>query len=810
MLKKLETLDLSFNSLNESIMELVGALPSIKNLTLAGNLMGGPFPRKELSLLPNLEVLDLRLNLLRSPVTFTTQVVSDTHADFYVLKLKTLNLAGNIFDKGILKSLVAFPALRSLYLSDNPIKELNDTVLTHLSKLEVLQLRNTAINASFPNQGLCKMNKLRELDLSFNYFRGTLDACLENLTSLRTLDLSRNFLSGNPTPFIAHLASIEDLSISYNNFEGLFSFNILGNFSKLKSLQIGYMNSKTFQVETENPPWVASFQLEQLSTSYCGVNLPTKVIPTFLSNQSGLRFIDLMSNNLVGKFPGWLLVNNPNLEVVLLHDNSFTGPLELPFGLNHHMDQMHSLYLSNNHFHGKLPNNIGSFFPSLVYFDVSNNMFDGPIPASIGEMSSLVGLFLGNNNFSGNVPKHILNGCFSLKGLMMDNNQLNGTLQSVIRKLRLQILTASRNNFEGAISDELCQHKLLILDLSQNKFSGALPSCFKVPNYLFLQENNLTGTIPEAINNYTTVAIDLSDNKFTGTIPDSVYGLWSLRFLLLAGNELQGQLSSQICQLKKINILDLSRNNFTGSIPTCFSSMSFGNFVVDRTLYGYDLIRQFNPRSDFAEVQLITKSSCLSYKSDTFQNMSELDLSSNQLTGEIPRQIGDLHYLHSLNLSHNHLNGPIPESFHKLENIESLDLSNNNLSGQIPLQLQDLNYLAIFNVSYNNLSGKAPDEGQFGTFGENNYKGNPYLTWNNCNKGIPTPPPPPTLLHDEDKDSAIDLTTFYWSFALSYLTVLIMLVTILWINPHWRRRWFYFVKVCLHKCFGQFLEDAFY
>jgi len=42
-LKKLETLDLSFNSFNESIMELVGTLPSIKNLYLCGNSIRGPF-----------------------------------------------------------------------------------------------------------------------------------------------------------------------------------------------------------------------------------------------------------------------------------------------------------------------------------------------------------------------------------------------------------------------------------------------------------------------------------------------------------------------------------------------------------------------------------------------------------------------------------------------------------------------------------------------------------------------------------------------------------------------------------------------
>ena len=233
---------------------------------------------------------------------------------------------------------------------------------------------------------------------------------------------------------------------------------------------------------------------------------------------------------------------------------------------------------------------------------------------------------------------------------------------------------------------------------------------------------------------------------------------------------------------------------------------------IDPLYYHYDYFDFSLNDEEYGEdiVQFITKGLSLSYKGGILQYMSGLDLSFNQFTGEIPHQIGDLHALHALNLSHNHLNGPIPESFHKLESIESLDLSNSNLSGQIPLQLLDLHSLSVFDVSNNNLSGRAPDEGQFATFGDSSYKGNPHLSWNISNRGIATPPPPTPLNGGEKNDSAIDLTSFYWTFAASYVTVVLMLVTILWINPHWRRAWFYFVEGCLLRCFGRFLDDAFY
>ncbi|XP_014506600.1 receptor like protein 3-like [Vigna radiata var. radiata] len=154
--------------------------------------------------------------------------------------------------------------------------------------------------------------------------------------------------------------------------------------------------------------------------------------------------------------------------------------------------------------------------------------------------------------------------------------------------------------------------------------------------------------------------------------------------------------------------------------------MSFGNATVP--FYATDREKLYTLVL-LVVMQLRTKNLHLSFGSDRFQLLSELDLSCNQLTGQIPHELGDLHGLRSLNLSHNHLNGLIPESFQKLQNIESLDISNNNLSGQIPLELQDLHSLAVFNVSYNNLSGRALEKGQFCTFDGSSYKGNPYLTW---------------------------------------------------------------------------------
>jgi hypothetical protein len=104
-----------------------------------------------------------------------------------------------------------------------------------------------------------------------------------------------------------------------------------------------------------------------------------------------------------------------------------------------------------------------------------------------------------------------------------------------------------------------------------------------------------------------------------------------------------------------------------------------------------------------------------------------LHLSSNRFTGVIPQEIGQLNALLSLDISSNNLTGPIPSSIFNLTNLLVLDLSNNNLTGRIPAALANLHFLSTFNISNNNLEGPIPTGGQFSTFQNSSFDGNPKL-----------------------------------------------------------------------------------
>lgn len=104
-----------------------------------------------------------------------------------------------------------------------------------------------------------------------------------------------------------------------------------------------------------------------------------------------------------------------------------------------------------------------------------------------------------------------------------------------------------------------------------------------------------------------------------------------------------------------------------------------------------------------------------------------LNLGKNKLTGIIPKEIGQLKSLAKLNLSFNYLSGEIPQQLCDLTNLQVLDLSSNYLTGEIPLALNRLHFLATFNVSNNDLEGLIPTGGQFNTFTNSSFEGNPKL-----------------------------------------------------------------------------------
>ncbi|WJZ95152.1 hypothetical protein VitviT2T_013942 [Vitis vinifera] len=541
-LGKLETLNLGYNSFNQTIIQQLSTLTSLKNLILDNNInFEGSFPAQELSALKNLVTLDLswdKLNTLKieggkglvklnklEHLDLSSNNLTDTHILEFLATLpalKSLSLAANYMEQPLSdQDLEAFSNLEILNLRLNCLTGSVPSSIRALSSLKVLSLSNNRLNSSLSIQGLCELKKLEELDLSLNSFEGILPPCLNNLTSLRLLDLSQNLLTGSiSSSLIAGLSSLVYIDLSHNHFEGSFSFSSFANHSKLEVVEFTNDNNK-FEIETEHSTWVPMFQLKVLIISNCNLNKLTGGIPKFLQYQYSLTIVDLSLNNLSGSFPNWLLENNRDLKFLNLRHNSFMGQIHLTCCPNIYLDWMD---ISDNLFNGKLQENIVLMIPQLSHLNLSKNGFEGNILSLIVQMSNLKELDVSGNDFSGEVPKQFVGGCHNLKVLKLSNNGFRGQIFSEYFNLTgLEFLHLDNNEFSGTLSDVITRSPLSLLDICNNYMSGempnwigSLPSC-ENPQFLehiHLQGNRFTGTIPEDfLNSLSLLTLDIRDNS---------------------------------------------------------------------------------------------------------------------------------------------------------------------------------------------------------------------------------------------------------------------------------------------------------
>ncbi|WZZ67444.1 hypothetical protein YC2023_078814 [Brassica napus] len=434
-----------------------------------------------------------------------------------------------------------------------------------------------------------------------------------------------------------------------------------------------------------------------------------------------------------------------------------------------------------------------------------------------------------SGEFSGNIGEG-LKRLISLTVLDMSKNYLTGVIPSWIEELwSLYMLSLSNNMLEGEIPISLFNMSFLgPLDLSANKLSGAIPprlnSMFKV--VLNLEDNNLTGTIPDTLLENVSV-LDLRNNKFSGNIPEFI-NTQNISILLLKGNNLTGAIPLNICDFSRIKLLDLSNKRLNGSIPSCLSKTSFGrgkdsetsdydysetsdydfNIRFDSICMESDGITPKNSRRYYnsllvldpftmeyttavqTKINFSAKHRYDTYMGGNLRYMFGLDLSENELSGEIPEELGDLLELHALNLSRNSLSGALPESFSRLDNMESLDLSFNSLQVRIPSQQTEMRSLVVFNVSYNNLSGVIPQGRQFNTFDESSYIGNPHLcgkpTGRSCSNNVSEEPEDGV----EDDEDVVFMESFRMSFVVGYVIIVLVILASVSCDSPWRRDWF--------------------
>jgi hypothetical protein len=89
-------------------------------------------------------------------------------------------------------------------------------------------------------------------------------------------------------------------------------------------------------------------------------------------------------------------------------------------------------------------------------------------------------------------------------------------------------------------------------------------------------------------------------------------------------------------------------------------------------------------------------------------HVGSLYLNSNQLTGSLPPELGNLYELISMDLASNQLTGSLPPELGNLNKLKYLYLRNNRLTGSIPAQIGNLTALVNLTLDQNPLQGEFP------------------------------------------------------------------------------------------------------
>ncbi|XP_048319538.1 receptor-like protein 33 [Ziziphus jujuba] len=738
----LRALDISFNQLLQGSLPEFSNNNSLQSLVISNCHFHGTLPNSIVNL-TQLVYLDLSFNNFTGPIPSLSK---------YLTKI---DLCQNHFIGGI-PSFRMPKNLTQINLSANNLSgEIPSSHLEGLLNLVEIDLSHNSLSGSIPSS-LFAPSLLQKVFLSYNQLNGKIPEYPNASSSgLDTLDLSHNNLQGSIPKSIFELGNLKTFQLSSNNLNGTIQGRRFRRLGKLEDVDLSY-NNLSLSFSGSNSLLQFPPTLGKLKLASCNL----KVFP-MLSKSFNLETLDLSRNQIDGLIPNWI----SDLEILLYLNLSF-NQLE---GIQEPFVFPALLLILDLHFNmlqGKLP-----ILPPIAYFiDLSNNNFTSSIPV---------------HRLSGDIPESICS--IGLEALDLSNNGLSGRLPACI--------------------PEMAGQYLWILNLRDNNLSNSIPDTFPVNctmKVLHLYGNSIQGGVPTSLTHCTKLKIlDLGNNYISDHFPSFLMNISTMVILILRSNHFHGHTGCLNTNKTWVSfqMFDISLNNFSGELPRqClrkWNTMTEESASNELLFYFNfpEFVTHYDVSPDFQDKVTTTLKGLELELVKMMTAFNTIDLSSNNFSGPIPEEFGQLESVYSLNFSNNGFTGKIPSSLGNLKELESLDLSHNHLSGTIPTSLANLNFLSFLNLSYNQLVGKIPTSTQLQSFPSNSFIGNkglhgPPLTGSYTNR-VPTPSRDPNHLSFET-DHKIE-----WNIIIveaGFITGFGIVVAPLIFCKRWRRSYFQHVE----------------
>ncbi|KAJ9693225.1 hypothetical protein PVL29_012110 [Vitis rotundifolia] len=600
---------------------------------------------------------------------------------------------------------------------------------------------------------------------------GEICPSLIKLKSLKYLDLSFNSFKAMPIPqFFGSMKNLIYLNLSSAGFSGAIPSN-LGNLSNLQYLDLSseYLYNIDFEYPNhlfvENIEWMTDLvSLKYLSMSSVNLSLVGSQWVEVGNKLPSLTELHLDGCSLFGSIPSPSFVNFTSLAVIAINDNEFNS--KFPEWLLN-VNNLVSIDISFSQLHGRIPLGLGEL-PNLRHLDLSWN---GNLWGNISQLlrkswKKIEVLNLAHDELHGSIPSSIGNFC-NLKYLDLSNNYLNGSLPEIIKGLEtcssksplpnLTELSLYDNQLMGKLPNWLGELKnLRALILSGNKFEGPILASLGTLQhleYLYLSQNELNGSLPDSIRQLSQLqGLGVGSNHLSGSLSEQYFlKLSKLEYLNIGSNSFHlnvspnwvppfqaNELDMGSCHLgpsfpawlqsqKNLQFLDFSNGSISSPIPNWFWNISFN-------------LQELNLSHNQLQGQLPNS---LNYKvsiSNPIPNFyyedAYIDFSSNLFEGPIPFSIKGVSFL---DLSHNKFSSFFPPSGESMLGLKSLLLSDNQITGFIPLNIGEfLPSLRFLSLSGNRITGTIPDSiGRITNlevidFSRNNLTGSIPSTINNC------------------------------------------------------------------------------